>query len=61
MCSHLLFGLVTTNMLLILSNQLNILIATRMPTQTVLLFAFVLVQVRWTSLESINLFCLKLR
>lgn len=61
MCSHLLFGLVTTIMLLILSNQLNILIATRMPTQTVLLFAFVLVQVRWTSLESINLFCLKLR
>lgn len=61
MCSHLLFGLVTTNMLLILSNQLNILIATRMPTQTVLLFAFVLVQVRWTSLESINLVCLKLR
>jgi len=61
MCSHLLFGLVTTIMLLILSNQLNILIATRMPTQTVLLFAFVLVQVRWTSLESINLVCLKLR
>lgn len=61
MCSHLLFGLVTTIMLLILSNQLNILIATRMPTQTVLLFAFVLVQVRWISLESINLVCLKLR
>lgn len=61
MCSHLLFGLVSTVMLLILSNQLNILIAKRMPTRTVLLFAFVLVQVRWTSIESINLVCLKLR